>query len=76
MSRRRYIVVDKTGPLQRGHYDDTPNGGILVRGDHVTMFSYCSARRIIDRTNKYADKKGYSWDRTRRIYLLKVDDAK
>ena len=67
-----YIVTGKLGPMEIGHYNETPRGGVLVKGDVVTLFkSAAAARRAIERTKEYEGANRLRWD-TWRLQTVRV----
>ena len=69
MKKRHYIVTSESIPMLLGHYDDTPRGGVLVKGDSVTCFNnYSRAWRAVQRTKNYAKRNKLPW----KTYSLKI----
>jgi hypothetical protein len=61
-TKRLYIVLDDHGtPLSLGGYGDTPAAGVLLVGGPISLLTYSSARRAIQRSRRYADSKGFRW---------------
>jgi hypothetical protein len=59
------MVVDKhLAPYELSSYHDTPDNGILLLGDHATIFSNRkAARAAITRTLRFSRKQDYGWQK-------------
>lgn len=70
---KQYIVTDTTGPLELCFGYRYPTRGILMHGDHVTVFpSRKRAKGAIDRTKAYSIAEKLNWHKWNdRIWLLK-----
>jgi hypothetical protein len=62
-TKRLYIVLDDNGtPLSLGGCNkDTPAAGVLLADGPISLLTYSSARRAIQRSRRYADSKGFRW---------------
>jgi hypothetical protein len=72
-----YIVTNNNRPLMLDRtWPDGPKGGVLCRGNSVTLFEIRKdARRAIERTRRYVKQIGYQdvWDDDYLIYPLKEE---